>query len=84
MGDRKPKRISRLLGRKLHIGDKVWTYQLGRTGATIRDPNGKKRRASIRSLTGYSQDEWDRAIRKGSPYQIKPSMVRQHIEQNLV
>ena len=68
--------------KKIHIDGNEWTYTIGRQNIKIRSPFNKSFVVGIHDLFGVYPDEIERAKRKGSPYEILPSVVKDHIIKN--
>lgn len=67
--------------RKLHINKEVWEYMIGKQNAVIKSPLSKKTIVPLITITGLSHDE---LFYEGKCIvEIKPSLIKSYIENNL-
>lgn len=66
--------------RKVHFGDEVWTYKVGRSAVSIRDPN-RKHHVVHKSEVGRKKLVFDLCqFEYVEKIEVKPSMVKEYIE----
>lgn len=75
--------------KKLHIGDEVWLYQIGRWTVVIWEPDGKKHYPTQSDVTGISMqviEEYDHKGWPGKPGKqgIGPGEIKEYIEKNII
>lgn len=66
--------------RKLHIGDQVYGYKIGRSGIKIRYPDGGRRYIKHEEFMGVTPDTLERALHKDYWPQIGPGDVKAFLE----
>ena len=76
-------RKARLLRHKIHMPDGIWTYQIGSSGATIRNPECElTAKIDMPELTGWSWPDLEHERFEHRRYpgvelpQVKPSDIR--------
>lgn len=75
-------RKARSLRHKIHMPEGIWTYQIGRGGATIRNPDCElTAKINMSELTGWSWPALERAEYKGGWPEVKPSDIRSRIDE---
>jgi hypothetical protein len=60
--------------RTITIDGMAWEYSIGRQSVVARSENGDKVLASYSEISGWSPDEVERGLRKGT-FHLTPSMI---------
>ena len=69
--------------RKIHIGDKVYEYNIGKGGtAKVRFPDGHSASFEVTELNGMTSDTYDDEKHDGGG-RITPSMIKAAVERYL-
>ncbi len=66
--------------RKIHLGEKVWQYKVGRGYVNIYDPQNHRHNVRTSDITGETSDEIERGIFKGYWKGVRPSQIKQWIK----
>ena len=70
--------MSRRNFRKIHIGESVWEYKIGKQNVVIFSPEGIRYRTDHSKLTGLTWDSIERAHWKGSDIaNLTPAIIRE-------
>lgn len=81
--DRKPK-AGKPLSRKIHLGDKVWSYRITGMFILVRNPeNTETTKISLSEFTGLSWDVLERRDYKSDGTAIAPRHIKAFIENGL-
>lgn len=73
-----------LPARKIHFGnEEIWYWSLGKGGAVIMCPSGKRFKISLNILTNWDWQTIERGAHKGYAPAVGPSLIKMWIETRL-
>ena len=73
--------------RKIHLGDDIWEYKIGKSNVVIFSPNKEKTVISYTDVPGWDkwfEEEMEKPSWTYEDFQVTPGKIKTYIELNLL